>query len=150
MAQTHLLLPLLAPLWFPFQSPFTYLESLLSCGAIPSTLVHLGPRLLVNWPPLPQTLLGPSPVLSHSKFIPNTPGKLCTILRRHHDSGFTRSGTIITIWEKYSCKLLVTSNIYQLPKTAAVKWNTVQDEWILSKTKIVNTETLAVPYLEIL
>jgi hypothetical protein len=32
------LLPLLILFRFPFQSPFTYLESLPLCGAIPSTL----------------------------------------------------------------------------------------------------------------
>jgi hypothetical protein len=81
MAQTPFLLPLLVPLWFPFH--LLGIPSL--CGAIPSTLVSG-----CSWTglPLPKPFPVPPPFQ-----IPNTPGQLCAILRRHSDSGFTRSGT---------------------------------------------------------
>jgi hypothetical protein len=45
-------------LLLPFLIPFTYLETLLSVTGS----VHLGLRLLVNWPPLSSTLPIPSPL----------------------------------------------------------------------------------------
>ncbi len=55
-----------SPCWIPFAPffvPFTYLETLLAVTGS----VHLGLRLLVNWPPLPQPFPIPSPLQ-----IPNT------------------------------------------------------------------------------
>ncbi len=51
-------LPLLIPFLLPITNPFTYMETLLDVTGS----VHLGPRLLVNWPPLSQPLPNPSPL----------------------------------------------------------------------------------------
>ncbi len=87
MAQSPFFTPLADFLSIPLSIPFYLL-------VIPPFVwcdpVHLGPRLLVNWPPLPQTLPSPSPFQ-----IPNTPGQLCSILRRHRNSGFSGSRTFL-------------------------------------------------------
>ncbi len=51
-------IPLAESLLSPFFVFFTYLETFLSVTGS----VHLGPRLLVNWPPLPQPFPIPSPL----------------------------------------------------------------------------------------
>jgi hypothetical protein len=58
MAQSPCFLsPLADSLLLPFLIPFTYLETLLAVTGS----VHLGLRLLVNWPPLSQPFPNPSP-----------------------------------------------------------------------------------------
>ncbi len=80
MAQSPCFLsPLVDSLLLPFVFPFTYLETLLSVTGS----VHLGLRLLVNWPPLPQ----PSPFPPHSKF--PEPRLSSALLRRPQESGFS-------------------------------------------------------------
>ncbi len=65
MAQFPFLLPLLVSLSVPLPIPFHLLR-------IPPFAwcdrVHLGPRLLVNWPPPPHSILIPSPFPPHSNF----------------------------------------------------------------------------------
>ncbi len=80
MEKTRLFLPLLIPL------SLTWNPSLCVVRSRPP------------WPQVACELASPSSTLpSPSPFqIPNTPGQWCTILRRHRDSGFTRSGTIRT------------------------------------------------------
>jgi hypothetical protein len=62
---------------FP-QIPLTYLESLLLCGKIPSTLVPG-----CSWTGIPL------PIPSPFQFPGVSPNQLRTLLRRHHDLGFT-------------------------------------------------------------
>ncbi len=50
--------PLADPFLLPFLVPFTYLETLLAVTGS----VHLGLRLLVNWPPPSQPFPNPSPL----------------------------------------------------------------------------------------
>jgi hypothetical protein len=50
--------------------------------------VHLGPRLLVNWPHPPHSF--PIPISWPPGVSPN---QLCALLRRHHNPSFTWSGT---------------------------------------------------------
>ncbi len=79
MAQTPCFTPLAESLLSPFFVPFTYLETLLAVTGS----VHLGLRLLVNWPPLSQ----PFPFPPHSKFpVPRL--NICALLRRLQESGF--------------------------------------------------------------
>jgi hypothetical protein len=56
--------------------------------------VHLCPRLLMNWPPLPHL----SPIPPHSKFptppLLGFPNKPRASLRRHHDPGFQGPGQV--------------------------------------------------------
>jgi hypothetical protein len=98
MAQFPFLLPLLVSLTVSLSIPFY----LLGIHPFPwCDSVHLGPRLLVNWPPPPHSLPIPSPFQ-----IPSTPGQLCALLRRHRDSGFTGSGTgknHNTLWICHCC-----------------------------------------------
>ncbi len=84
-AQFPFFAPLAGFLLVPLSIPFTYLESLLLCGAIPSTLAPA-----CSWTDLPLPI--PSPFQ-----LPNTPGQLCALLRQHRDSGFTRSGTLLIL-----------------------------------------------------
>ncbi len=59
-------LPLLTPLCSPFWPLFTYLETLLAVTGS----VHLGLRLLVNWPPLLNPFPNPSPLqIPRTRFI---------------------------------------------------------------------------------
>jgi hypothetical protein len=62
--------------------------------------VHLGPRLLVNWPPPSH----PLPILSPFQ-IPDTSGQLCALLKRHRDPGFSWSGTVMysKVWTEDQC-----------------------------------------------
>ncbi len=80
MAQSPCFLSPLAdsPL-LPFLVPFSYLETLLAVTGS----VHLGLRLLVNWPPLSQ----PFPIPPHSKF--PVPRLLSASLRQLQESGFS-------------------------------------------------------------
>jgi hypothetical protein len=62
--------PLADSLLSPFFAPFTYLETLLAVTGS----IHLGLRLLVNWPPLSQPFPTPSPLQIPStqvKYVPH-------------------------------------------------------------------------------
>jgi hypothetical protein len=70
MAQSPcFLLPLLIPFCPLSFVPFTYLETLLAVTGS----VHLGLRLLVNWPPLSQPFPTPSPLQIPSSQVKYTP-----------------------------------------------------------------------------
>ncbi len=83
-------IPLLcSPCWYPVNFPSIPFYLLGNPPLAWCDPVHLGPRLLVNWPPPSHPLPIPSPFQ-----IPNTSGQLCALLRRHRDPSFSWSGIL--------------------------------------------------------
>jgi hypothetical protein len=84
-----------SPCWFPFNPSFN--PPLLTWN--PSYCVV---RSRPPWPQVARKLTSPSsnPPSPSPLQIPTTPGQLCTLLRRHRDSGFTGSGTVRMPWIK--------------------------------------------------
>ncbi len=119
MAQSPcFLFPLADSLLLPFLVPFTYLETLFAVTGS----VHLGLRLLVNWPPLSQ----PFPFPPHSKFpVPRLNMRLTTTTSRIR---LLLSGTILDL----VCHVFYES----VMRCAVTDWNACQYE-IVSNSRPV-------------